>query len=149
MLKFDRTVGTRGLRIRKFWLEGTICINVESAKKRGRAGIKAKEANRARSVIRLHSSRTILRAKIPRRQREEILPAQYFNRNLEIYHASMTTALESHSISSVPLSRRFWAFMDRTERHTNYPNLFRSTSLIHYLLVIDLSLERVPLSYYL
>jgi cyclic nucleotide gated channel alpha 3 len=31
---------------------------------------------------------------------------------------------------------RFWAFMDRTERHTNYPNLFRSTSLIHYLLVI-------------
>ncbi|KAJ1529559.1 hypothetical protein ONE63_006331 [Megalurothrips usitatus] len=31
---------------------------------------------------------------------------------------------------------RFWAFMDRTERHTNYPNLFRSCSLIHYLLVI-------------
>ncbi|XP_036331245.1 cyclic nucleotide-gated cation channel alpha-3 [Rhagoletis pomonella] len=31
---------------------------------------------------------------------------------------------------------RFWAFMDRTERHTNYPNLFRSTALIHYLLVI-------------
>ncbi|KAK6633413.1 hypothetical protein RUM44_004015 [Polyplax serrata] len=31
---------------------------------------------------------------------------------------------------------RFWAFMDRTERHTNYPNLFRSISLIHYLLVI-------------
>ncbi|XP_018897668.2 cyclic nucleotide-gated channel alpha-3 isoform X1 [Bemisia tabaci] len=31
---------------------------------------------------------------------------------------------------------RFWAFMDRTERHTNYPNLFRSASLIHYLLVI-------------
>nr|XP_014285573.1 cyclic nucleotide-gated cation channel alpha-3 isoform X3 [Halyomorpha halys] len=31
---------------------------------------------------------------------------------------------------------RFWNFMDRTERHTNYPNLFRSTSLIHYLLVI-------------
>ncbi|CAL8094639.1 unnamed protein product [Orchesella dallaii] len=31
---------------------------------------------------------------------------------------------------------RFWAFMDRTERHTNYPNLFRSLSLIHYLLVI-------------
>ncbi|CAB3376875.1 Hypothetical predicted protein [Cloeon dipterum] len=27
---------------------------------------------------------------------------------------------------------RFWAFMDRTERHTNYPNLFRATSLIHY-----------------
>ncbi|XP_026467377.1 cyclic nucleotide-gated channel rod photoreceptor subunit alpha-like [Ctenocephalides felis] len=31
---------------------------------------------------------------------------------------------------------QFWAFMDRTERHTNYPNLFRSLSLIHYLLVI-------------
>ncbi|EZA53541.1 Cyclic nucleotide-gated cation channel alpha-3 [Ooceraea biroi] len=31
---------------------------------------------------------------------------------------------------------RFWAFMDRTERHTNYPNMFRSASLIHYLLVI-------------
>ncbi|XP_050427217.1 cyclic nucleotide-gated cation channel alpha-3 isoform X2 [Adelges cooleyi] len=31
---------------------------------------------------------------------------------------------------------RFWAFMDRTERHTNYPNLIRSGSLIHYLLVI-------------
>ncbi|CAG7719439.1 unnamed protein product [Allacma fusca] len=31
---------------------------------------------------------------------------------------------------------RFWAFMDRTERHTNYPNLFRSISLVHYLLVI-------------
>lgn len=31
---------------------------------------------------------------------------------------------------------RFWAFMDRTERHTNYPNLFRSVALIHYLLVI-------------
>lgn len=34
------------------------------------------------------------------------------------------------------MQHRFWAFMDRTERHTNYPNLFRSTSLIHYLLVI-------------
>lgn len=34
------------------------------------------------------------------------------------------------------VTHRFWAFMDRTERHTNYPNLFRSTSLIHYLLVI-------------
>ncbi|XP_023223511.1 cyclic nucleotide-gated olfactory channel-like isoform X2 [Centruroides sculpturatus] len=31
---------------------------------------------------------------------------------------------------------RFWAFLDRTERHTNYPNVFRSISLIHYLLVI-------------
>ncbi|XP_076349243.1 uncharacterized protein LOC143246427 [Tachypleus tridentatus] len=31
---------------------------------------------------------------------------------------------------------RFWAFLDRTERHTNYPNVFRTLSLIHYLLVI-------------
>lgn len=31
---------------------------------------------------------------------------------------------------------RFWAFMDRFERHSNYPNLFRSAALIHYLLVI-------------
>ncbi len=31
---------------------------------------------------------------------------------------------------------RFWTFMDRTERHTNYPNVFRSISLLHYLLVI-------------
>lgn len=30
---------------------------------------------------------------------------------------------------------RFWAFMDRSERHTNYPNLLRFTSLIHYLLL--------------
>lgn len=31
---------------------------------------------------------------------------------------------------------RFWAFLDRTERHTNYPNVFRGVSLIHYLMVI-------------
>lgn len=31
---------------------------------------------------------------------------------------------------------RFWAFLDRTERHTNYPNVFRTLSLIHYILVI-------------
>ncbi|XP_022238753.1 cyclic nucleotide-gated channel rod photoreceptor subunit alpha-like [Limulus polyphemus] len=31
---------------------------------------------------------------------------------------------------------RFWAFLDRTERHTNYPNVFRTVSLTHYLLVI-------------
>ncbi|GAB6020166.1 hypothetical protein CHUAL_002892 [Chamberlinius hualienensis] len=31
---------------------------------------------------------------------------------------------------------RFWAFLDRTERHTNYPNVFRAVSLIHYLMVI-------------
>ena len=30
---------------------------------------------------------------------------------------------------------RFWEFLDRTERHTNYPNLFRLCSLMHYLLV--------------
>ena len=31
---------------------------------------------------------------------------------------------------------RFWAFLDRTERHTNYPNVFRTLSLVHYILVI-------------
>lgn len=31
---------------------------------------------------------------------------------------------------------RFWAFLDRTERHTNYPNVFRAFSLTHYVLVI-------------
>lgn len=31
---------------------------------------------------------------------------------------------------------KFWKFLDRTERHTNSPNLFRSVSLIHYLFVI-------------
>ncbi|CAM1296306.1 Uncharacterised protein g1524 [Pycnogonum litorale] len=31
---------------------------------------------------------------------------------------------------------RFWAFLDRTERHTNYPNVFRAMSLTHYILVI-------------
>ncbi|CAF1298996.1 unnamed protein product [Rotaria sordida] len=31
---------------------------------------------------------------------------------------------------------RFWTFLDRTERHTNYPNLFRTLVLIHYLLAI-------------
>ncbi|XP_050702890.1 cyclic nucleotide-gated channel rod photoreceptor subunit alpha-like isoform X2 [Eriocheir sinensis] len=31
---------------------------------------------------------------------------------------------------------KYWHFLDRTERHTNSPNLFRSVSLIHYLLVI-------------
>lgn len=31
---------------------------------------------------------------------------------------------------------RFWAFMDRTERHTNYPNVFRTLSLFHYILVL-------------
>ena len=30
---------------------------------------------------------------------------------------------------------QFWAFMDRSERHTNYPNLLRFVSLIHYLLL--------------
>ena len=29
---------------------------------------------------------------------------------------------------------RFWEFLDRTERHTNYPNFFRLCSLVHYLL---------------
>ncbi|CAF0923247.1 unnamed protein product [Rotaria sp. Silwood1] len=31
---------------------------------------------------------------------------------------------------------RFWTFLDRTERHTNYPNLFRTLVMIHYLLAI-------------
>ncbi|CAF3388043.1 unnamed protein product [Rotaria socialis] len=31
---------------------------------------------------------------------------------------------------------RFWTFLDRTERHTNYPNLFRTIVMIHYLLAI-------------
>ena len=30
---------------------------------------------------------------------------------------------------------QFWAFMDRWERHTNYPNLLRFISLVHYLLL--------------
>ena len=31
---------------------------------------------------------------------------------------------------------RFWAFLDRTERHTNYPNLIRTINLLHYLVAI-------------
>ena len=31
---------------------------------------------------------------------------------------------------------RFWTFLDRTERHTNYPNLFRTIVMIHYLIAI-------------
>lgn len=31
---------------------------------------------------------------------------------------------------------KFWACVDRTERHTNYPNLCRTLSLVHYILVI-------------
>lgn len=31
---------------------------------------------------------------------------------------------------------RFWSFLDRTERHTNYPNVFRTASLFHYILVL-------------
>ena len=30
----------------------------------------------------------------------------------------------------------FWAFLDRTERHTNYPNVVRTISLLHYLFSI-------------
>lgn len=67
-------------------------------------------------------------------------------RNTEIHRAARPPefcadpsifSTSQHLFSGLPRSlRRFWAFMDRTERHTNYPNLFRSTSLIHYLLVI-------------
>ena len=31
---------------------------------------------------------------------------------------------------------RFWAFLDRTERHTNFPNVVRTVSLLHYLFAI-------------
>lgn len=31
---------------------------------------------------------------------------------------------------------RFWSFLDRTERHTNYPNLFRTIVMLHYLFAI-------------
>lgn len=31
---------------------------------------------------------------------------------------------------------RFWGFLDRTERHTNYPNLFRTIVMLHYLFAI-------------
>ena len=31
---------------------------------------------------------------------------------------------------------RFWSFLDRTERHTNYPNVIRTATLLHYLLAL-------------
>lgn len=31
---------------------------------------------------------------------------------------------------------KFWSYVDRTERHTNYPNVFRTITLVHYILVI-------------
>ena len=31
---------------------------------------------------------------------------------------------------------RFWTFLDRTERHTNYPNVVRTVTLLHYLFAI-------------
>ena len=31
---------------------------------------------------------------------------------------------------------RFWEFLDRTERHTNYPNVVRTITLLHYLFAI-------------
>ncbi|XP_064639641.1 cGMP-gated cation channel alpha-1-like isoform X2 [Lineus longissimus] len=31
---------------------------------------------------------------------------------------------------------RYWAWLDRTERHTNYPNFIRTTTLLHYLFAI-------------
>lgn len=31
---------------------------------------------------------------------------------------------------------KFWSYIDRTERHTNYPNVFRTFTLVHYILVI-------------
>jgi len=31
---------------------------------------------------------------------------------------------------------KFWEFLDRTERHTNYPNVVRTITLLHYLFAI-------------
>ena len=31
---------------------------------------------------------------------------------------------------------KLWKFLDQTERHTNYPNLIRTVSMLHYLLMI-------------
>lgn len=31
---------------------------------------------------------------------------------------------------------KFWSYTDRTERHTNYPNVYRTFTLVHYILVI-------------
>ena len=31
---------------------------------------------------------------------------------------------------------RFWTFLDRHERHTNFPNLFRTVVMLHYLFAI-------------
>ena len=31
---------------------------------------------------------------------------------------------------------RFWAFLDRTERHTNYPNVVRALTLMHYMMAL-------------
>lgn len=31
---------------------------------------------------------------------------------------------------------RFWAYIDRTERHTNYPNVVRTVTLLHYLFAV-------------
>ncbi|KAG9509367.1 Cyclic nucleotide-gated cation channel alpha-3, partial [Fragariocoptes setiger] len=31
---------------------------------------------------------------------------------------------------------RFWHYSDRTERHTNYPNVYRTFALVHYIVVI-------------
>ncbi|ESO01436.1 hypothetical protein HELRODRAFT_82034, partial [Helobdella robusta] len=31
---------------------------------------------------------------------------------------------------------RFWSFLDRTERHTNWPNVIRSLTLLHYVMAI-------------
>lgn len=31
---------------------------------------------------------------------------------------------------------KIWKFLDTTERHTNYPNLVRTASMLHYLIMI-------------
>ncbi|XP_055334727.1 cyclic nucleotide-gated cation channel alpha-3-like [Paramacrobiotus metropolitanus] len=54
---------------------------------------------------------------------------------LDILYLSLgfNSALRSFRLVKI---YRFWGFLDRTERHTNYPNVFRSVVLIHYLLAL-------------
>lgn len=76
---------------------------------------------------------------VPRSRKRSlhVIPAANILRGMSKFIASRPPEFPPiFSTRFLHLWRRFWAFMDRTERHTNYPNLFRSTSLIHYLLVI-------------
>ncbi|KAJ8309682.1 hypothetical protein KUTeg_011547 [Tegillarca granosa] len=53
-------------------------------------------------------------------------------------HYMNTTLFYIDCLCLLPLVKvyRFWAFLDRTERHTNYPNLIRTMTLMHYLLAL-------------